>query len=166
MHTSNIMHNISSPNDNQSGVNSQVRDSHISTPSPVNISSVAKFVRPGHPQDQPPSVVGSVSSVFIGTRAHPGFILGQSPGEAQDESGEDFVFSASHPISKMIRHHRAKGDFSEVENLVRLGKASYISARNVQSLVDDPESKEEVIAKQILRLDGHHKKLNEAFSLL
>merc|ERR1712030_78379 len=47
-----------------------------------------------------------------------------------------------------------------------MGKASYISARNVQSLVDDPESKEEVIAKQILRLDGHHKKLNEAFSLL
>ena len=164
----NTTHTLSSPNSNQNREipHDQVRDSRISTPSPVDISSVARFVRPGHVQGQPPSVVGTASTVFIGTRAHPGFILGQSPGEAQDESGEDFAFSASHPISKMVRRHRAKGDFTEIENLVRACKASYISARNVQSLIDDPDSKEEIIAKQILRLDAHHKKLNEAFSLL
>ena len=122
---------------------------------------MAKFSRPGHVHGQAPSVVGTVSTVFIGTRAHPGFILGQSVGEAQDESGEDFAFNANHPISKMVRRHRAKGDLTEIENLVCACKSTYISARNVQSLIDDPDSREEVIAKQILKLDQHHKKLDQ-----
>ena len=144
----------------------QVRDTRIQTPSPVMVSQVTRFSRPGHVHGQAPSVVNTVSTVFIGTRAHPGFILGQSIGDAQDESGEDFAFNANHPISRMIRRHRAKGDMTEVENLVRACKCTYISARNVQSLTDDPDSREEVIAKQILRLDEHRKKLDETFSLL
>ena len=49
---------------------------------------------------------------------------------------------------------------------MRACKSTYISARNVQSLIDDPDSREEDIAKQILKLHTHHKKLDQAFSLL
>ena len=145
-------HALTPPNNDHGGESphGQVRDTRITTPSPVNVSSVTRFSRPGHVHGQAPSVVNTVSTVFIGTRAHPGFILGQSVGDAQDESGEDFAFNANHPISRMIRRHRAKGDMTEVENLVRACKCTYISARNVQSLTDDPDSREEVIAKQML----------------